>query len=212
MSCGCNEEPTMDVLRLGDEVPNFTLETFDPAAGDFGEFSLEKTKAAKRWTILMFYPGDFTFVCTTEFAALAEKYDTLKKLGADVITVSTDSKHVHLAWHQNEAGLKKVRYPMAADRTTEVSRLFGVWDEASGDALRGTFIINPAGKLLAAEVNYFNVGRNMDELLRRFKAFLHVAKYGDEVCPAQWHDEGDATLIPGAKLVGNVYKDDGTLK
>lgn len=127
-------------------------------------------------------------------------------MGAELITVSTDTKFVHLAWQHNEKMLEKVRYPMASDTTGKVSRMFGVYDENSGLDLRGTFIISPEGTLLNAEVNFYNMGRNVDELMRKFKANLHLSKHADEGCPAKWKEEGDKTLKPSAKMVGKVYE------
>lgn len=193
-------------LRVGQEVENFKLETYEPAKGDFGEISLEKLKADKKWTILFFYPAAFTFVCATEFAALAEQYENFQKLGAEVITVSKDTKFVQLAWQKSEKMLEKVTYPMAADPTGEVAEMFGVYDEETGLALRGTFIISPEGKLLNSEVNFYNMGRNIDELMRKFKANLHLAAHGAEACPAKWKGEGDKTLTPSAQMVGHVFE------
>jgi peroxiredoxin (alkyl hydroperoxide reductase subunit C) len=193
-------------LKVGQDVPDFKLETFEPSKGDFGEISLETLKANKKWTILFFYPADFTFVCATEFAALAEQYERFKKTGAEVITVSTDTKFVHLAWQREEKMLKDVKYPMGSDKIGNVSRMFGVYDENTGLALRGTFIISPEGKLLNAEVNYYNLGRNIDELMRKFRANLHLEKHTEAACPAKWKEEGDKTLNPSAKLVGKVYE------
>ena len=127
-------------------------------------------------------------------------------MGAEVITVSTDTQFVHLAWRNNEKELAKVSYPMGADPTGNLSRQFGVYDEASGLALRGTFIINPEGTLLNSEVNFYNLGRNIDELMRRFKANLYLAKKANEACPSKWKDEGDKTLAPSAKMVGKVHE------
>ena len=128
-------------------------------------------------------------------------------MGAEVVTVSTDTKFVHLAWHRDEKELAGVTYPMGSDRTGNLSRAFGVLDEASGNALRGTFIINPEGVLLNSEVNWYNLGRNIDELMRKFKANLHMVKKADEACPSKWRDEGDAVLVnPGAKMVGKVHE------
>src|SRR3989338_10001625 len=134
-----------DIVSVGQAVPDFEMEVYLPEKGDFGKISLKKKKSAKKWTILVFYPADFTFVCPTELKDLAQEYNTLKKLGCEVISVSTDTKFSHLAWQQSEKLLEKVSYPMAADPTGKISRLFGVYDEASGLALRGTFIINPEG-------------------------------------------------------------------
>ncbi len=127
-------------------------------------------------------------------------------MGAEVITVSTDTKFVQLAWQREEKMLKDVKYPMGADPTGKLSRMFGVYDEATGLALRGTFIISPEGKLLNSEVNFYNMGRNIDELMRKFKANLHLAKHTAEGCPAKWKEEGDKTLAPSPKMVGKVYE------
>jgi alkyl hydroperoxide reductase subunit AhpC len=128
-------------------------------------------------------------------------------MGCDVVTVSTDTQFVHLAWKKNEKELAAVKYPMAADPTGTVSRLFGVYDDGSGLALRGTFVINPEGVLLNSEVNFYNMGRNIDELMRKFKANVYLGKKTNEVCPSKWKDEGDKTLVnPGAKMVGKVYE------
>jgi NADH-dependent peroxiredoxin subunit C len=123
-----------------------------------------------------------------------------------VITVSTDTQFVHLAWQKNEGELKNVKYPMGADPTGRLSRMFGVYDENSGLALRGTFIINPEGMLLNSEVNFYNMGRNIEELLRKFKANIYLARKKNEACPSKWKDEGDKTLAPSAKMVGKVHE------
>ena len=190
-------------VQVGQGVPNFELEIFDPNKGDFGKISLEELKKSRKWTVLFFYPADYTFVCPTELKDLADKYDTLKKSGAEVISVSTDTKFVHLAWQREEKLLKSVSYLMGADPTGKVSRLFGVYDEATGLALRGTFVISPEGKLTNSEVNFYNVGRNTEELVRKVKANTYLATHPDEACPANW-SEGKKTLKPGAKLVGRV--------
>ncbi|MBI5022303.1 MAG: redoxin domain-containing protein [Ignavibacteriales bacterium] len=192
-------------LNIGASVPDFTLETYDPAKGDFSEISLEVIKKKKKWTVLFFYPADFTFVCPTELADLANIHKELKELGVEVISVSTDTKFSHLGWVQAEHLMKNVKYQMGADPTGKVSRMFGVYDEASGLALRGTFIISPAGMLVGSEINYFNNGRNAEELLRKMKANVYLADHPNEACPAKWED-GDKTLKPSAKLVGKVYE------
>jgi len=128
-------------------------------------------------------------------------------MGCDVVTVSTDTEFVHLAWRKGEKELANVRYPMAADRTGKVSRMFGVYDEATGQALRGAFIIAPDGTLMNSEMNFYNMGRNIDELMRKFKANIYLSKKTNEVCPSKWKDAGDKTLVdPGAKMVGKVHE------
>jgi peroxiredoxin (alkyl hydroperoxide reductase subunit C) len=127
-------------------------------------------------------------------------------MGCDVVTVSTDTKFTHLAWRENEKELSKVMYPMGSDPTAKVSRMFGVYDDASGLALRGTFIINPEGTLLGSEVNFYNLGRNIDELMRKFKANIYLSRKTSEACPSKWKDEGDKTLAPSARMVGKVFE------
>ena len=127
-------------------------------------------------------------------------------MGCDIVTVSTDTQFVHLAWQRHEKELAGVKFSMSADPTGRVSRMFGVYDEDTGLALRGTFMINPEGKLLNSEMNFYNLGRNIDELMRKFKANIYMAKKPSEVCPSKWKDEGDKTLTPSAKLVGRVHE------
>jgi len=193
-------------LNLGQPVPDFTLTTFEPSTGGFGEANLETLKKDGKWTVLVFYPADFTFVCATEFAALADAQDRLAAMGAKVITVSTDTQFTHMAWQREEKELAPVKYSMGADPTGAISQLFGVYDCNSGLALRGTFIISPEGTLTNSEVNFYNLGRNMDELERKLKANIYLAKNGAEVCPAKWTNDGDKTLTPGPDLVGRVHE------
>lgn len=194
-----------ECLTIGQIVPNIEMETYDPVKSDFDKISLEDIKSRRQWLILFFYPADFTFVCPTELDDIADKYKELKDIGCEVVAVSTDTKFSHMAWHQSEKLLAGVKYPMGADPTGKVSRMFGVYDENTGLALRGTFIINPEGKLIASEVNFYNVGRNADELLRKMQANIYLSGHPDEVCPAAWR-EGDKTLKPSAKIVGRVYE------
>ncbi len=191
-------------IQVGQVVPDFKLTTYDPNTQDFGEFSLSANMKAGKWTIVFFYPADFTFVCATEFAALADAYAEFKEAGAEVLTVSTDTQFTHLAWQREEKQLANVKYPMGADPTGKIARLFGVMIEEAGLALRGAFLIAPDGKLMNSEVNFLNCGRNVGELMRKFKANIFLAQHGDEVCPAQWEKEGDKTLRPSAALVGRV--------
>ncbi|MBT5844990.1 MAG: peroxiredoxin [Verrucomicrobiales bacterium] len=202
---GCELCGDLPVLSVGEEVPDFEMETFEPSTGSFGEVSLANLKADGKWTILVFYPADFTFVCPTELADLAAQDAKLTELGAKVIGVSTDTKFAHLAWCREEKLMTDVKYTLAADTTGVVSSLFGVYDDATGLALRGTFIISPEGKLVSGTVNFYNVGRNMEELTRVMEANAHCAANPTEACPAQW-TPGDKTLTPNEGMVGNVYE------
>ena len=192
-------------VGVGQDVPEFKLETYEPSSGSFGEVNLADLKKGGKWTILVFYPADFTFVCPTELADLAAQDAKLTELGAKVVSVSTDTKFSHLAWCQSEKLMADVKYTMAADTTGLVSSLFGVYDEETGLALRGTFVINPEGKLVSSQVNFYDVGRNMEELVRIMEANAHCAANPDEACPAKWAP-GAKTLTPSENMVGNVYE------
>ena len=122
-----------------------------------------------KWSIFFFYPADFTFVCPTELEDLANKYDDFRNAGAEIYSVSTDTHFVHKAWHDASDRIKKIRYPMLADPTHALSRDFEVLIESDGLAERGTFIINPEGKIVSYEVSAGNVGRNADELFRKLR-------------------------------------------
>jgi alkyl hydroperoxide reductase subunit AhpC len=127
-------------------------------------------------------------------------------MGCDIVTVSGDTKFVHLAWHTVEKELGAVKYQMGSDTTGKLARMFGVWLEDAGVPLRGTFLIAPDGTLMNTEVNFLNMGRNIDEMLRKFKANLYLAKKATEGCPSKWKEEGDVTLKPSAKMVGKVHE------
>ncbi len=120
--------------------------------------------------------------------------------------MSADTEFVHLAWQRHEKELAGVEFPMGADPTGTLGRLFGVHDENSGLNLRGTFVISPQGQLMNSEVNFYNMGRNIDELMRKYKANLYLGKKPDEGCPSKWKDEGDLTLRPGPEMVGRVHE------
>ncbi len=198
----CVEVPEANVGR---ETIDFSMKVYDPIEGFFGAMHTEEIKQAGKWIILFFYPADFTFVCPTELADLATKHEELAKMGFEVFSVSTDTEFAHLAWRNSEKLLENVKFKMAADPTGQVSRYFGVYDEETGQALRGTFIINPDGVLVSKEVNFYNVGRNADELLRKCQANIYLRENPNEACPAKW-TPGAKTLTPSEKLVGNVFE------
>lgn len=184
---------------IGKEVSDFTVKAF--VDGEFKDVS--KSDLLGKWSVFVFYPADFTFVCPTELEDLADLYEEFKKIGAEIYSVSTDSHFVHKAWHDASDTIKKIKFPMLADPTGKLSRDFEVYIEEEGMALRGSFIINPAGKIVAYEVNDNSIGRNASELLRKVQAAQYVAEYGDQVCPAKWRP-GSKTLKPGIDLVGKI--------
>lgn len=196
-------EENKEAIKIGDTIRGFELDTFEPASCKFGTFRLEDAVKAGKWTLLVFYPADFTFVCPTELADLADRHPELEKLGAEVLSVSTDTKFTHMGWQGQEKLLKDVKYRMGSDARGRLAQALGAYDPKSGLAYRGTFIINPEGVLVGSEINFNNVGRDMGELLRKMKAFVHTYKNPAEVCPAKWKP-GEKTLKPSEKLVGKV--------
>jgi NADH-dependent peroxiredoxin subunit C len=156
-----------------------------------------------KWSVLFFYPADFTFVCPTELGDVANKYEEFKKIGVEIYSVSTDTHFTHKAWHDASDTIKKIKFPMLADPTGHLSRAFGVHIEEDGLAYRGTFLINPEGKIKLAEINDNGIGRNADELYRKVVAAQYVATHDGEVCPAKW-TPGEKTLKPGLNLVGKI--------
>lgn len=155
------------------------------------------------WSILFFYPADFTFVCPTELVDMADKYEEFKKMGVEVYSVSCDSQFVHKAWHDASESIRKIKYPMLADPTGLLARAFGVMIEEDGMAYRGTFVINPEGQVKLAEIQDTAIGRNADELFRKVEAAQFVATHDGEVCPAKWK-KGAETLKPSIDLVGKI--------
>ena len=156
-----------------------------------------------KWSIFFFYPADFTFVCPTELGDMADKYEAFQKMGVEVYSVSTDTHFVHKAWHDASPTIKKIKYPMLADPTGLLSRAFGVHIEEAGLAYRGTFVVDPEGRIKLAEIHDNGIGRNADELLRKVQAAQFVASHPNEVCPAKWQP-GAKTLKPGLDLVGKI--------
>ena len=156
-----------------------------------------------KWSVFVFYPADFTFVCPTELEDLADHYAQFKDLGVEVYGISTDTHFAHKAWHDTSDAIKKVRYPLIGDPTGTITRNFDVMIEEEGLALRGTFLISPEGMIKTAEVHDNGIGRDASELLRKVKAAQYVAKHPGEVCPAKWQ-QGAATLTPSLDLVGKI--------
>ncbi len=177
---------------------------FNATAFHNGKFvAVSDTDLHGKWSVVFFYPADFTFVCPTELGDLADNYAEFKKLGVEIYSVSTDTHFTHKAWHDSSDTIRKIEYVMVGDPTGTISRNFGVMIEEAGLAERGTFVIDPQGKIQIIEINAGGIGRDASELLRKVKAAQYVASHPGEVCPAKWK-EGDATLAPSLDLVGKI--------
>ena len=184
---------------INKEVSDFSVQAYHK-----DEFkTVTKNDILGKWSVFFFYPADFTFVCPTELEDLADKYEDFKKEDCEIYAVSCDSHFVHKAWHDASDRIKKIQYPMLADPTHVLAKDFEVYIESDGMAERGSFIVNPEGRIVAYEVTAGNVGRNAEELVRRVQASRFVAEHGDEVCPAKWQPGAD-TLKPSLDLVGQL--------
>lgn len=175
---------------VGRPAPDFTMETALGNGQDFGKVSLSDYRG--KWLVFFFYPLDFTFVCPTEITALSEAYDEFKKMDAEVLGVSVDSKHSHRAWintPRNDNGLGQLNFPLASDLTKEVARDYGVLIEEEGVALRGLFIISPEGELKYQVVNHNDIGRSVEETIRVLSALQSGG-----LCPMNWK-AGDKNLV-----------------
>ena len=183
---------------------NTVIKPFKATAYHNGKFvEVSNETVAGKWSVFVFYPADFTFVCPTELEDLADHYAEFQKLGVEVYSVSTDTHFAHKAWHDTSDAICKVNYPMIGDPTHQLSRNFDVLIEEEGIALRGTFVVNPAGEIKVLEIHDNGIGRDASELLRKVKAAQYIAAHPGEVCPAKW-EEGAKTLTPSLDLVGKI--------
>lgn len=184
---------------IGTEVLPFKASAYQN--GKFIEVSEADFKG--KWSVVCFYPADFTFVCPTELGDLQDQYETLKSLGVEVYSVSTDTHFTHKAWHDSSDTIGKITYIMIGDPSHTISRNFDVLIEADGLADRGTFIIDPDGVIQTVEINAGGIGRDASSLVNKIKAAQYVRNNPGEVCPAKWQ-EGGETLKPSLDLVGKI--------
>ena len=184
---------------INSQIPEFKVQAY--ANGKFTEVS--NKDLAGKWSVFFFYPADFTFVCPTELGDLADHYDTFKSLGVEIYGVSTDTHFTHKAWHDTSDTIRKIRYPLLGDPTGRLTRNFGVMIEDAGLAQRGTFVVDPEGRIKLVEINDDGIGRDAKELLRKVQAAQYVAANPGQVCPAKWQP-GSQTLAPSLDLVGKI--------
>ena len=183
---------------------NSRIKPFKATAYHNGEFvTVTDADLKGKWSVFVFYPADFTFVCPTELGDLAEQYAEFRKLGVEIYGVSTDTHFAHKAWHDTSDTIRKIQYPLVGDPTATLARNFDVLIEEEGLALRGTFVINPEGLIKVLEVHDNGIGRDARELLRKVQAAQYVASHPGEVCPAKWKP-GAKTLAPSLDLVGKI--------
>jgi peroxiredoxin len=195
------------LVKVGEAVPDFEFEAYHDK--QIKTMSLSALRG--KWTVLVFYPADFTFICPTELEEFAKLYGKFQESNAEVISFSTDTVYTHKAWHDTSEAIKHITYPMGADPSGKIADAFGVLIEGEGPgltpdeglALRGTFIIDPTGILRAMEINDNSMGRKAAETLRKLQMAQYVETHKGQVCPASW-EPGDDTLEPGLDLVGKI--------
>ncbi|QST00024.1 peroxiredoxin [Pontibacillus sp. ALD_SL1] len=184
---------------IGTEVQPFNAKAFKN--GEFVDVTEENFKG--QWSVVCFYPADFSFVCPTELEDLQNEYAALQELGAEVYSVSTDTHFVHKGWHDSSEKINKITYTMIGDPSQKLSRNFEVLNEEEGLADRGTFIIDPDGVIQTVEINAGGIGRDASNLVGKIRAAQYVRQNPGEVCPAKW-EEGSETLTPSLDLVGKI--------
>src|SRR3989344_2452589 len=201
--CGFSISAHYDIINrminVNTKVPDFEAEIYQNG-------QIKKTKLSKyksKWVVLVFYPADFTYDCPTELEEMAELYPQFKELGAEIISISTDTVFAHKVWHDTSKAIGKIKYPMMADPTGDISRMFGVYIESEGLALRGTFIIDPDGILKTVEIHDNSIGRSIEETKRKLEAAQFVRNHKGNVCPANW-TPGKDPLKPGVDLIGKI--------
>ena len=189
------------IAKIDCPAPVFELPYYCPKKDYEGMLHLEDMKG--KWTVLFFYPADFTFVCPTELKDMAESEETFKEMGVEVLAVSTDTVYSHRAWTKHETLMKKFPYKMLSDHNLGTADAYNILDEKTGIAGRGTFIIDPEGIIRGIEVTSGPLGRNSEELIRKIEALQFMGANPWVACPARWKS-GSKTLTPNIKISGEV--------
>jgi peroxiredoxin (alkyl hydroperoxide reductase subunit C) len=197
-------------MLVTNQAPDFTATTV-LADGTIDENFKLSENLGEKGTVLFFYPLDFTFVCPSEIIAFSHRIDEFKSRGVNVIGVSVDSQFSHFAWREtpvNSGGIGRIKYPLVADLTKQISKDY---DVLFGDsvALRGSFLIDGKGIVRHAVINDLPLGRNIDEMIRMVDAMQFTDEHG-EVCAAGWQkgDEGMTASTEGVAEYLAKHEDD----
>ena len=195
---------------IGDKAPHFEAVTTN------GNVTFPEDYKGK-WVVLFSHPADFTPVCTTEFITFAQRTDEFKALNTELIGLSVDSLHSHIAWLRAIENLKfrdykntKVTFPLIVDISMEVSNLYGMIqpNQSTTQAVRAVFVIDPEGIIRTILYYPLSTGRNFDEILRIIKALQTADKEG-VATPADWVP-GEPMIVPPAvttKVAGERMSD-----
>jgi lipoyl-dependent peroxiredoxin subunit C len=176
------------LLGIGEQFPDFSLQACVSTEKGKEFRTITSNDIRGKWSVVFFWPLDFTFVCPTEIAEFNKELRAFKDRDAVVLGGSTDSQFVHLAWRQNHADLKNLGYPMLADNKKELTEALGILHREEKVPLRATYIIDPEGIIRWVSVNDLKVGRNVKEVIRTLDALQT-----DELCPCNW-EQGQETL------------------
>ncbi len=192
------------IIKIEDEVLDFDLEIYDPNKDDIVRKNISSYK--KKWLILFFYPADFTFVCPTELKDLNKSFENIKALNnVELLVVSTDTVFSHKRWIETESLLAGFKISMVSDRTTALSRYFGILNHNSWNSERWTFVISPEWVLKSIEVITEPVWRSANDLIRKLKWLKFVTENPWQACPASWNNDMPV-LKPSIKIAGNVWE------
>jgi len=177
------------VLGIGERFPEFSVPAVVSTEKGKEFTTVTNRDIAGKWAVVFFWPMDFTFVCPTEIAEFNRELRDFQDRDTVVLGSSTDSQFVHLAWRNNHADLKDLKYPMLADNKKELSEALGILHPTEKVPLRATYIIDPEGIIRWVSINDLKVGRNVKEVIRTLDALQT-----DELCPCNW-EQGQATLV-----------------
>jgi peroxiredoxin (alkyl hydroperoxide reductase subunit C) len=177
------------VLGIGEQFPQFSVPAVVSTEKGKEFQTIDNAQIKGKWSVIFFWPMDFTFVCPTEIAEFNRELESFRDREAIVLGASTDSQFVHLAWRQHHEDLKNLGFPMLADHKKELSEALGVLHPTEKVPLRATYIVDPDGVIRWVSVNDLKVGRNVKEVLRTLDALQT-----DELCPCNW-EQGQATLV-----------------
>lgn len=191
-----NNEIVYTMPRIGDKAPDFEAVTTKGKI-KFSDYAKDK------WIVLFSHPADFTPVCTTEMSGFAENKAEFDKLNTELMGLSIDSIHSHLAWVNNvrEKSGVYLDFPIIADIDMKVSKLYGMLqpNESETAAVRAVFFIDPSKKIRLIMYYPLNVGRNMSEILRVLKALQTSDKYQCAM-PLNW-TPGEKVIVPPPKTL-----------
>lgn len=192
-----------EIVKIDEPAPLFNLPAYDPIKDDETRVNLEDLKG--KWTVLFYYPADFTFVCPTELKDMADAKSKFDEMWVTVLAASTDTAFSHRAWVKHEKLMENFPYTMLADHSLNVADAYNILDNTTWIAGRWTFIIDPDLIVRWIEVTSWPLWRNSDELIRKIEALQFMRKNPGTACPAKWA-VWSKTLNPSMKIAWEVYE------